>query len=73
MPDNGVQRPDVLAQTLERLKDYGSTFSDKVLNLISQLQVHPDLDGRFLGIRLAFSDFYKNRKDQSSTQTLSKT
>ena len=61
---------DALPGILERLKEYGSGFSDRVQNLVLQLQVHPDLDGRFLGIRLSFSDYYRTRKEQQSMQSL---
>ncbi len=59
---------DALPGILERLKEYGSGFSDRVQNLVLQLQVHPDLDGRFLGIRLSFSDYYRTRKEQQQQQ-----
>jgi len=57
-----------LSGILGRLKEYGSGFSDRVLVLVQQLQIHPDLDCRFLGIRLSFSDYYKPRKEQQSSQ-----
>jgi gamma-tubulin complex component 3 len=53
---------------LSILKEYGSTFSEKIQTMVLQLQVHPDLDCRFLGIRLSFSDFYKSKKDQQTSQ-----
>lgn len=52
--------PDILA----RVKDYGSSFSERVQTIVQGLTTHSDLDCRFLGIRLSFSDFYKTKKDQ---------
>ncbi|KAF8974520.1 gamma-tubulin complex, DGRIP91/SPC98 component [Flammula alnicola] len=60
---------DNLSGLLDRLKDYGSGFSDKVQTVVQQLQIHPDLDCRFLGIRLSFSDYYKPKKDQQPTKS----
>ncbi|TFK23266.1 gamma-tubulin complex DGRIP91/SPC98 component [Coprinopsis marcescibilis] len=56
-----------VAQTLTtRLHQYGQNFSDKVQSIVQHLQVHPDLDCRFLAIRLSFSDYYKSRKEARS-------
>ena len=49
---------------LRRVKDYGASFSERVQAIVLGLASHPDLDCRFLGIRLSFSDFYKMRKEQ---------
>lgn len=57
-----------LAGILGRLNEYGSGFSERVLVLVQQLQIHPDLDCRFLGIRLSFSDYYKPRREQQPLQ-----
>ncbi|KAI0824783.1 gamma-tubulin complex DGRIP91/SPC98 component [Trametes gibbosa] len=51
--------PDILA----RVREYGAAFSERVQAIVQALAVHPDLDCRFLGIRLSFSDFYKTRKE----------
>ncbi|KAH9482698.1 Gamma-tubulin complex component 3 [Psilocybe cubensis] len=53
---------------INRIKDYGSGFSERVQTLVQQLQIHPDLDCRFLAIRLSFSDYYRLKKDQQSAQ-----
>jgi len=55
---------DTLASLLGRAKEYGSSFSERTQTIVQHLQVHPDLDCRFLGIRLSFSDFYRSRKEQ---------
>ncbi|KAF8621665.1 hypothetical protein AX15_007679 [Amanita polypyramis BW_CC] len=55
---------DTAQNILYRLKEYGTLFTEKLQSIVVQLQAHPDLDCRFLGIRLSFSDFYKVRKDQ---------
>ncbi|KAI0638044.1 gamma-tubulin complex DGRIP91/SPC98 component [Trametes polyzona] len=49
---------------LARVREYGTAFSERVQAIVQALATHPDLDCRFLGIRLSFSDFYKTRKDQ---------
>jgi gamma-tubulin complex component 3 len=55
--------PDALPRLLTPVKDFGASFSERVQTIVQQLQVHPDLDCRFFGIRLSFSDFYKSKKD----------
>ncbi|KAL7282306.1 gamma-tubulin complex DGRIP91/SPC98 component [Trametes coccinea BRFM310] len=52
--------PDILS----RVREYGAAFSDRVQGIVQALASHPDLDCRFLGIRLSFSDFYKTKKEQ---------
>ncbi|KAF8076445.1 gamma-tubulin complex DGRIP91/SPC98 component [Lyophyllum atratum] len=54
---------DALPGLLERLTEYSSSFSDRAQTIVHHLQVHPDLDCRFLGVRLSFSDFYKSKKE----------
>lgn len=54
---------DALARTMRRLKEYAATFSERVQSIVHALQTHPDLDCRFLGIRLSFSDFYKVKRE----------
>ncbi|KAJ8464042.1 hypothetical protein ONZ51_g9857 [Trametes cubensis] len=49
---------------LSRVREYGAAFSERVQTIVQALASHPDLDCRFLGIRLSFSDFYKTRKEQ---------
>ncbi|KAF8639856.1 hypothetical protein AX17_001111 [Amanita inopinata Kibby_2008] len=63
-PNGTSNGTDPLPSILSRLKDYGSLFSEKAQNIVAHLQGHPDLDCRFLSIRLSFSEFYKVRKDQ---------
>ncbi|KAF8913942.1 gamma-tubulin complex, DGRIP91/SPC98 component [Gymnopilus junonius] len=58
-----VDSEDALPGLLDRVKEYGTAFSDRVQTLVHHLQVHPDLDCRFLGIRLSFSDFYRPKKE----------
>ncbi|KAG2013609.1 gamma-tubulin complex component 3 [Coprinopsis cinerea AmutBmut pab1-1] len=48
-----------------RLHQYGSAFTERVHTIVQHLQVHPDLDCRFLAIRLSFSDYYKKNKDRA--------
>lgn len=62
----GVRRHDPAAvhDILNRVREYGTSFSERVQSIVQGLQIHPDLDCRFLGIRLSFSDFYKTKKEQ---------
>ncbi|KAI6151939.1 gamma-tubulin complex, component 3 [Pisolithus tinctorius] len=57
-----------LSQMRNLVKEYSTTFSDLALSIVHTLQSHPDLDCRFLGIRLSFSDFYRAKKDQQLLQ-----
>jgi len=66
--DDQAHSRGTLPGLLSRLREYGGTFSEKIQAVVLQLQVHSDLDCRFLGIRLSFSDFYKSKKDQQTPQ-----
>ncbi|KAJ7068312.1 gamma-tubulin complex, component 3 [Mycena amicta] len=61
-----VSDPAVLPRLIQQVKQYGGSFSEQIQTLVHQLQAHPDLDCRFLAIRLAFSDFLNYRKKSSS-------
>ena len=58
-------KPDVLPDVLDRLHAHGSAFSERAQTIVQGLQGHADLDCRFLGVRLSFSDFYKGRREQA--------
>ncbi|KZT12581.1 gamma-tubulin complex DGRIP91/SPC98 component [Laetiporus sulphureus 93-53] len=58
--------PDAVYDIISRVREYGSSFSERVQSVVQALQSHADLDCRFLAIRLSFSDFYKVKKDQLS-------
>jgi gamma-tubulin complex component 3 len=60
--------PDALPRIRRRIKEYGSSFSERAQSIVQGLQTHPDLDCRFLGIRLSFSDFYRSKKEQQQMQ-----
>ncbi len=64
-PDLSHNLPDILV----RIRDYGSKFSEKAQTIVHGLQSHPDLDCRFLGVRLSFSDFYKTKRDQAQQKS----
>ncbi|KAG5732384.1 Spindle pole body component alp6 [Termitomyces sp. T112] len=53
---------------LERLGEYGSSFTERAQTIVHHLQVHSDLDCRFLGVRLSFSDFYKSKRELAQAQ-----
>lgn len=65
-------KPDALPDVLERLHTHGSAFSERAQTIVQSLQGHADLDCRFLGVRLSFSDFYKARREQTQAQAQSK-
>ncbi|KAK0206607.1 gamma-tubulin complex, component 3 [Desarmillaria ectypa] len=54
---------DALPIQLNPVKEYGAQFSEKAQALVHQLQAHPDLDCRFLAVRLSFSEYYRTKKD----------
>ncbi|KAI0080887.1 gamma-tubulin complex DGRIP91/SPC98 component [Panus rudis PR-1116 ss-1] len=56
--------PEALASILSRIREYSGTFTEKVQSIVQGLQSHSDLDCRFLGIRLSFSDFYRLKREQ---------
>jgi len=62
------QLRDALPRIRRMLKEYGSSFSERAQVIVHGLQSHTDLDCRFLGIRLSFSDFYKSKKEQQAQQ-----
>jgi gamma-tubulin complex component 3 len=53
----------VLQRILGLVKQYSTTFSEQAQSIVHGLQAHPDLDCRFLGIRLSFSDFYRTKRE----------
>jgi gamma-tubulin complex component 3 len=59
---------DSLPRIRRTIKEYGSTFSERAQAIVHSLQSHTDLDCRFLGVRLSFSDFYKSKKEQQAQQ-----
>ncbi|PCH41535.1 gamma-tubulin complex DGRIP91/SPC98 component [Wolfiporia cocos MD-104 SS10] len=67
--DNAVDRrysPEAVQDILSRVRHYGTAFTERVQAIVQALQSHADLDCRFLGIRLSFSDFYKTRRGERS-------
>jgi gamma-tubulin complex component 3 len=63
-PDEPEMQADAIPRVRRRIKEYGSAFSERAQAIVQNLQGHPDLGCRFLGIRLSFSDFYKSKKEQ---------
>ena len=55
--------PQSLAKIRALVREYSTSFSDSAQSIVHALQSHPDLDCRFLGIRLSFSDFYRTKKE----------
>ncbi|TFK55684.1 gamma-tubulin complex DGRIP91/SPC98 component [Heliocybe sulcata] len=54
---------EALERNLSLVREFGSSFSEKCQTLVRGLSSHPDLDCRFLGVRLSFSDFYSAKKE----------
>lgn len=67
--DQETPLSDQLLRGLQQCKEYASTFSEKVHGIVHGLQSHTDLDCRFLGVRLSFSDFYKTKREASQQQS----
>ncbi|KAH9844172.1 gamma-tubulin complex DGRIP91/SPC98 component [Rhodofomes roseus] len=65
MPSSASKRhdPEAVHDILARVREYGTSFSERVQAIVQTLSGHADLDCRFLAIRLSFSDFYKTRKE----------
>ncbi|EPT03667.1 hypothetical protein FOMPIDRAFT_1028525 [Fomitopsis schrenkii] len=65
IPASGSNRhdPEAVHDILTRVREYGTSFSERVQAIVQALSTHTDLDCRFLAIRLSFSDFYKTRKE----------
>ncbi|KAJ7638857.1 gamma-tubulin complex DGRIP91/SPC98 component [Roridomyces roridus] len=53
--------PEALPRLTGQVHEYGSVFAERAQTIVQQLQSHPDLDCRFLGIRLSFSDWYRKK------------
>lgn len=50
--------------SLQQVKEYSAAFTEKVQMIVHQLGSHSDLDVRFLGVRLSFSDYYRSRREK---------
>ncbi|KAI5116952.1 hypothetical protein M0805_001926 [Coniferiporia weirii] len=57
---------EALPRILQRTREYGAAFSERAQALVLALAAHPDLDCKYLGIRLSFSDFYKTKRDKEA-------
>ncbi|KAJ3987247.1 gamma-tubulin complex, component 3 [Lentinula detonsa] len=62
-----------LPRLLQPVDDYGSQFSEKVQTLVAALQTHPDLDCRFLGVRLNFSEYYRGKQQKEKEKERAET
>jgi gamma-tubulin complex component 3 len=58
-----------LSQIRKLLREYSTAFSERMQTIVQALQSHADLDCRFLGIRLSFSEFYRSKKDREVLAT----
>ena len=58
-----------IPQVRKLLKECSTAFSERLQTIVQTLQSHPDLDCRFLGIRLSFSEFYRAKKDKEVLAT----
>jgi len=62
-----------LPRVLRRVREYSTSFSERAQSIVHSLQTHPDLDCRFLAVRLSFSDYYKSRKELRADMESNKT
>ncbi|KAG8860111.1 Microtubule-nucleating Tub4p (gamma-tubulin) complex component [Tulasnella sp. 330] len=53
---------DNLSRILRRIREYSKDFSERALHVAVGVQNHEDGDCKFLGMMLAFSDFYSNKR-----------
>ena len=60
--------PQSLSKIRALVREYSTSFSDSAQAIVHALQPHPDLDCRFLGIRLSFSDFYRTKREHQLLQ-----
>ena len=60
---------DLLDQTLDRIHEYGTAFSERTFAIVAALEAHPDQDCKFLAKRLSFSEFYKPRRDPKAKES----
>lgn len=58
-----------LTNAVKRIKEYATAFSEHAQTIVHGLQTHPDLDCRFLAIRLSFSDFYRSKKEKDKERS----
>ncbi|OJA18989.1 hypothetical protein AZE42_00397 [Rhizopogon vesiculosus] len=65
----GSPHTQSISQIRKLLKEYSTAFSERMQTIVQALQSHPDLDCRFLGIRLSFSEFYRAKKDREVLAT----
>ncbi|KAJ3778845.1 gamma-tubulin complex, component 3 [Lentinula raphanica] len=70
-PDSSLE--ENLSRLLQPVNDYGSQFSEKVQTLVAALQTHPDLDCRFLGVRLNFSEYYRGKQQKEKERERAET
>lgn len=66
-PDNSdaarrASDSDNVARILRRIREYSTDFSERALHVALGVQNHEDGDVKFLGVMLAFSDFYSNKR-----------
>ncbi|KAF8655241.1 hypothetical protein AX16_003145 [Volvariella volvacea WC 439] len=68
----GVQEHRPQSQELHvlvhQIREYGNQFTVKSQHLVRELQQQTDLDCRFLGVRLSFSDYYKQQRREQQAQ-----
>ncbi|KAL4265001.1 Spindle pole body component [Pleurotus pulmonarius] len=62
LEDDSDKSQDLL-KVYQKVKEYSSSFSDRVHSIVQSLQSHSDLDVRFMGTRLNFSDFYRSKRE----------
>ncbi|KAG9032231.1 Microtubule-nucleating Tub4p (gamma-tubulin) complex component [Tulasnella sp. JGI-2019a] len=55
---------DNVSRILRRIREYSTDFSERAMNVALGVQSHEDGECKFLGVMLAFSDFYANKRQR---------
>ncbi|KAK4690096.1 gamma-tubulin complex component 3, partial [Tremellales sp. Uapishka_1] len=66
--DDDERSVDQLRLIRERIRTCSLNFQDRIIQLCQQSASHPDLDIRFLAIRIAFNGHYSLRKPSKSSR-----
>jgi len=60
-PPKPTTATENLPRVLRQVREYSASFSERAQSIVHSLQTHPDLDCRFLAVRLSFSDYYRSK------------
>ncbi|KAF8591500.1 gamma-tubulin complex DGRIP91/SPC98 component [Ramaria rubella] len=69
-PEPSTTHDDVMSRALDRIKDYGTSFTEGAQAIVTALQGHTDPDCRDLAARLNFTRYYSPNKDREQQQRI---